>query len=237
MRQSHGNFRAFEIVILIETINFKEETTMVYKSQSADLRAGYKTVFEIALIVSLALVIVAFKFFPDVRAPRETEEIAPPPPIVLTPPPVTRPETPPPPVRPPVIIEAPPDEAIENYPLDTGLRPDSDAPPPPTPPGEARWYDAVETPPEPAYGYAALQALVVYPEMARRIGIEGTVVILAYIELDGTVSRTEVVKGIGFGCDEAAAKAVAKTKFIPGLQGEKPVRVKVSVPIKFKLNR
>jgi protein TonB len=211
---------------------------MVKKSSTADLRAAHRKVFEASLIVSLVLVIAAFKFFPDVQASGPIEVIEPPPPIVLATPPVTRPETPPPPARPPVVIEAPPDEIIEDFPFDTGLNPNSNVPPPPPPVGgDEKWYEAVATPPEPADGYAALQALVVYPEMARKIGIEGTVVILAYVEKNGTVSRTEVVKGIGFGCDEAAAKAVEKTKFIPGLQGEKPVRVKIALQVRFKLRK
>jgi len=211
---------------------------MVKKSPSADLRAGSRKVFEIGMIVSLALAIAAFKFFPETRATKALEVVEAPPPIILTTPPTTQPETPPPPARPRVIIEAPPDEVLGDITLDTDLNPDSRVPPPPSPADDDDgWFEAVEAPPKPAEGYAALQALVVYPEMARRIGIEGTVVILAYVEKDGTISKTEVLKGIGFGCDEAAAKAVEKTRFIPGLQREKPVRVKIAVQVKFRLGR
>lgn len=211
---------------------------MITKTPSADLRADSRKTFETGLILSLLLVIAAFKFSPEARVVKPIEAIETPPPIVLTTPPTTQPDMPPPPARPPVIIEAPPDEVLGDIVLDTDLNPNSNVPPPPPLiDGDERWFEAVEAPPKPADGYGALQALVVYPEMAKRIGVEGTVVIIAYIEKDGTVSRTEVLKGIGFGCDEAAATAVAKTRFIPGLQREKPVRVKIAVPLRFMLRK
>jgi len=211
---------------------------MITKTASADLRAGTRKAFEAGLIVSLLLVIGAFTFSPDAKSVRPIEAIDSPPPIILTTPPTTQPDLPPPPSRPPVVIEAPPDEVLGDIALDTDLNPDSDVPPPPPViDGDEQWFEAVEAPPKPAEGYAALQALVNYPDMAKRIGIEGTVVVLAYVEKDGTVSKTEILKGIGFGCDEAAATAVAKTRFIPGLQREKPVRVKIAVPLRFRLER
>ena len=51
----------------------------------------------------------------------------------------------------------------------------------------------------------------------------------------GTVTKANVIKGIGAGCDEAALNAVLKTKFKPGKQRGKPVKVQVSIPVVFKL--
>ncbi len=45
----------------------------------------------------------------------------------------------------------------------------------------------------------------------------------------------KIIKGIGAGCDEAAIDAVKQTKFTPGKQKGKPVKVQVSIPIVFKL--
>ena len=42
---------------------------MIRKNPEVDLRAKYQKTFEIALIISLALIIVAFKFFPNVNPP------------------------------------------------------------------------------------------------------------------------------------------------------------------------
>ena len=73
--------------------------------------------------------------------------------------------------------------------------------------------------------------------MPRRAGIEGKVYVLAYVNEEGTVTKTEILKGIGGGCDEAAEYAVKHTKFSPGKQRGKPVKVKVMVPVVFKLGK
>ena len=89
---------------------------------------------------------------------------------------------------------------------------------------------------EPIGGISRIQKKVVYPEIAKRAGIEERVYILAYINENGTVDRTQVLKGIGAGCDEAAMKAVYETNFIPGKQRGKPVKTQVTVPVFFRLN-
>jgi hypothetical protein len=40
---------------------------------------------------------------------------------------------------------------------------------------------------------------------------------LAYINEEGIVLKTEILKGIGGGCDEAAEYAVKHTKYFPGI--------------------
>ncbi len=89
--------------------------------------------------------------------------------------------------------------------------------------------------PEPIGGIKAIQQNVHYPEIAKRAGIEGKVFVRAYIDENGHVAATEVLKGIGTGLDEAAEKAVKETKFKPGMQRGKNVKVQVVVPIQFKL--
>ena len=63
---------------------------------------------------------------------------------------------------------------------------------------------------------------------------EGKVYLLAYINEKGEVDDAKVVKGIGGGCDEAAAEALKKTKFTPAVNGGKPVKVKMTLAIMFK---
>ena len=48
--------------------------------------------------------------------------------------------------------------------------------------------------------------------------------------------HAKVLNGIGGGCDEMAVDAVKKTKFNPGTQNGKPVKVQVTIPIVFKLD-
>jgi len=56
------------------------------------------------------------------------------------------------------------------------------------------------------------------------------------IDENGNVVNADVLKGIGAGCDEAALTAVRETKFNPGRQRGKPVKVRISVPIIFNIN-
>ena len=48
---------------------------------------------------------------------------------------------------------------------------------------------------------------------------------MAYINEEDIVVKTEILKGIGGGCDEAAEYAVKRTKYSPGKQRNNPVRV------------
>lgn len=99
---------------------------------------------------------------------------------------------------------------------------------------EPAYFVAVEEMPEPIGGLNSIQAKIVYPELARRAGIEGKVFVRAYVDETGSVTRAEVIKGIGLGCDEAALDAVLNTKFNPGKQRGKPIKVQVVIPISFK---
>jgi periplasmic protein TonB len=49
------------------------------------------------------------------------------------------------------------------------------------------------------------------------------------------VTSAKIIKGLGAGLDEAALNAVKETKFKPGKQRGKAVKVQVSIPIVFKL--
>ncbi len=97
------------------------------------------------------------------------------------------------------------------------------------------FFVAVEEMPEPIGGIAAIQEKIAYPEIAKRAGVEGKVYVLAFVDEEGNVRKAQIIKGIGAGCDEAALDAVLKSKFKPGRQRGKPVKVQVSIPIVFKL--
>ncbi len=97
------------------------------------------------------------------------------------------------------------------------------------------YFVAVEEMPEPIGGIKAIQEKITYPEIAKRAGVEGKVYVLAFVDESGNVTKAQILKGIGAGCDEAALNAVEKTKFKPGKQRGVPVKVQVSIPIIFKL--
>lgn len=100
---------------------------------------------------------------------------------------------------------------------------------------DSMFFVVVEEMPSPIGGIKGIQEKIVYPDIAKQNGIEGRVFIKAYIDEEGDVVKAEVMKGIGYGCDEAALNAVKQTKFKPGAQRGKKVKVQVAVPIVFKL--
>jgi protein TonB len=100
---------------------------------------------------------------------------------------------------------------------------------------EPVYFVAVEEMPEPLGGISGIQKRIVYPEIAKRAGVEGKVLVLAFVDESGNVTKAEVIKGIGLGCDEAAINAIVQTKFKPGIQRGKPVKVQVTIPVTFKL--
>lgn len=89
--------------------------------------------------------------------------------------------------------------------------------------------------PEPVGGLEALYKKISYPEIAKRTNVEGRVYLLAYINENGGVDKVDVIRGIGGGCDEAAVKAVKDQKFTPGKSNGTNVKVKLSIPVIFKL--
>ncbi len=100
---------------------------------------------------------------------------------------------------------------------------------------ENKYFIAVNQMPEPIGGITAIQKNIIYPESAKKEGIQGRVYVKAYIDEQGDVSKVDLIKGIGADCDESAMMAVKKTKFKPGMQNGKPVKVQVAVPILFEL--
>jgi protein TonB len=87
---------------------------------------------------------------------------------------------------------------------------------------------------EPVGGVAELQRKLIYPDYAREHNVEGTVEVRAFIDETGVVSKAEVEKGIGYGCDDVARITVLYAKFNPGQMRGKPVKTQVVIPLVFK---
>lgn len=102
-------------------------------------------------------------------------------------------------------------------------------------------FTVVESQPEFKGGAEAffkyLMTEMKYPKEAREKGIEGRVEVEFVVDKDGALSDVKAVKGIGAGCDEEAVRVLKNAPaFKPGTQNGKPVRVRMVVPIVFKLN-
>ncbi len=213
------------------------------KTDKANIKIRYPLYIEIGMVLSLTILIVAFRL--DMSAAdifvvtlqeqevvqmediQQTEQI----------------EKPPPPPRPPVPVEVPNDEILEDDDLDLDMSLDIDeivALPPPPPPAqkeeeEPEIFVIVEQQPELIGGLSALQKKIKYPEIAKKAGVEGRVYIQFIVDEQGNVYDPIVTRGIGAGCDEEAIRAILTAKFRPGKQRGKAVKVKMSLPITFKL--
>lgn len=87
--------------------------------------------------------------------------------------------------------------------------------------------------PEPIGGMNAIYNNLVFPEHARLYGLQGTVKLLAIVDKNGIVEKTEVINGIGLGCDEAASIAVKATRFLPARNNGNNVQSNVILKIDF----
>lgn len=76
-----------------------------------------------------------------------------------------------------------------------------------------------------------------YQNQARRMGIEGRVFVQFVVDKDGQLTEIKAVKGIGAGCDEEAVRVLKSApKWKPGKQRGRPVKVRMILPITFKLS-
>jgi len=212
------------------------------KNPKVDLRLHYKKAIELSIIIALALVIAAFRIFPNfeksgsiIETPQEV--------INLEDVEITKHEAaPPPPPKPPIPIASISDKELEDIPIgSTDLDPDAVVNTQPAKPPEKSNVIYEEPPfvpfaevlPEPVGGMDAIYKNLEYPPFAIRAGIQGLVNLFAYVDKEGNVVKTELIKGIGGGCDEEAIKKISALKFKPGMQGGKPVNVKLGMSIRF----
>lgn len=75
-----------------------------------------------------------------------------------------------------------------------------------------------------------------YPELARANSIEGRVEVMLTISAQGKIISSQIVKSLGFGCDEAAMATIkAMPDWTPALNSDIPVKSKKIVAIDFRL--
>ena len=219
------------------------------KNEKKEVGRFYQTFFFLGLSLSLSLTIVAFEWKsvdegPTVDLgtldPAFEEEIK----IIRT---VIPPPPPPPKPVPIKLVETEEEiEKPENIEIDAEVKkapeviiiepfeePEDDF--------NQIFTGIVETNPEPIGGYGAFYKFVSdevkYPNAARRMGTEGRVFVQFVVDKDGSITDIEVIKGIGVGCDEEAARVMALApKWNPGKQRGREVKVRMVIPILFKLN-
>jgi protein TonB len=209
------------------------------KNPKYDLKAQYKKVIELTLVLALLICIVLFQAFKkfDQKELKKNFELDK---IQAEDIPQTQQEKiAPPPARPAIPIESESEDIPDDVTIDdTEIDFDELPPPPPPPPDDdaASFFVPYDDPPEPIGGFGAIQSKLVYPEIARKAGIEGQVTVQAKISERGEVIDTRILVPLGnSGCNEAAVAAIRAVKWKPAKQRDKPVAVWVSIPVRFKL--
>lgn len=101
-------------------------------------------------------------------------------------------------------------------------------------------FSIVEVQPTPVGGmkvfYNYISHNLQYPNKAKRMGVEGRVFVEFVVEKNGSLTDVKAVKGIGGGCDMEAVRVLSNApNWKPGKQRGVPVRVRMVMPIMFKL--
>ncbi len=84
---------------------------------------------------------------------------------------------------------------------------------------------------------------LIYPEEAKKKGIEGAAVIQFIVDKDGSILKPKIVRDLGQGCKETCGDAALKVfkkmqselKWVSGKQRGRSVKVQYTIPVKFRL--
>ncbi|HQU73114.1 MAG TPA: energy transducer TonB [Calditrichia bacterium] len=207
---------------------------LMYKNPEVDLRNRYPKWFELSVIIALLVTIGIFYVFKRFESGVVLEEVVDREIQAEVIPPTQQIQKPPPPARPKIPVEAEDEDVPEDLEIDEELfdfeQETTELPPPP--PEE-------EEPIVPFYALSDKPVEIkrvnpVYPELAKKAGIEGVVVVKALVNTKGDVEKVEILKSHPL-LDEAAVTAAKQFKFKPGKQRDKLVKVWMSIPFNFRL--
>jgi len=226
----------------------------IKKTPRANIENQKDTAILMGLVLALALVFVAFEWstqttkldastvVQDVVAEEEIE--------------ITRRDPTPPPPPPPPAPEAPEiiqvvETKVETR-IDINMEDDQSkaqiqtyTPPPPPKEREEEEEEifvVVENQPEFPGGQAAMMKFlsenIKYPVIAQENGIQGRVICNFVVERDGSITDVQVVRGVDPSLDKEAVRVIqSMPKWKPGMQRGKPVRVRFTLPVVFRLQQ
>lgn len=226
----------------------------IKKSPKADLEGKRSTWLLIGYVIVLAIMFVAFEWterdvkidmsqaITDLVIEEEMIPITEQEEQIVTPPPVA-----PPPVAETLTIVEDTEDVVETdiaSSEDTGQQVEIKYVPVAVEeeePEEQTIFEVVETMPEfPNGGMAGLMQYlsknIKYPTIAQENGTQGRVTVQFVVNKDGSIVDAKVLRGVDPYLDKEAIRVVnSMPKWKPGMQRGKPVRVKYTIPVMFRL--
>jgi protein TonB len=198
---------------------------------NATLKARHTEYLCIGLLAAVMIHAVAFALWPEYiprvyKPPSAFMEFVPLPEVFQIPP------------RPPEV--KPPERPMEIAPSDGADEEDTIAPnlfdsladlPAVPPPPVTHDFFAFEKAPE-----LLEAAKPEYPDIARRAGVEGRVVVWVIIDEEGRVISAEIASSDAPILNEASLEASYRHRFTPAYQRDVPVKSKISIRFRFVLN-
>jgi TonB family protein len=199
-------------------------------TENTVFKRKYKNYFAYAIAISVVVHVILFLVLPGMTPPSfnvgqkeiVVEDI--PPEIAIPPPPAKI-------AKPAVPVEAAVEEDVSEEITIAETTPEVDIPVAP-PIEEQPVFTPYEVAPVLIKGSVNLH----YPELLKKAGIEGTVLLWLLIDEQGNVQKVQVYQSSGnTALDDAAMRAYQNAKFTPAYSRDIPVRVWVQWPVKFTL--
>ena len=201
------------------------------KEKIVDLKKLYPLHIRVGFLITLVLLILGFMFIPETKREPYLPKFSKPIRVDKLPPQLQNIVKPPPPPKPKMPVAAKSDEEVEAETIEktdfTGLEQkeaDVDFRPP--------RFVAYEVAPQPL-NERIMQGI--YPEVARRLGIEGKLYLELWIDTKGKVRNVIITKPLYPAIDKVAKEKAYQLKFNPAMQNDKPVAVRLAYPVIFKL--
>lgn len=187
---------------------------------------------KISLLIALVIFILAALLIPEIEPkpykPRVGTAVR----TIELPPQMRQLKEPPPPPKPKMPVAAETESEVEAATIERTDFTGFEKQPPKLDVGKVYEFWAVEVKPE-LVGYVEPE----YPDLARRAEIEGTVTIEVVVDTTGRVASAKIAKSLHQLCDDAALKAARQWRFSPAKQRDRPVQVRVHVPVRFTLEK
>jgi protein TonB len=76
-----------------------------------------------------------------------------------------------------------------------------------------------------------------YTEIARRAGLQGSVIVQAVIDEHGRATDVRILRGLPMGLDRSAVEAIERCPFEPARIGSRPVKVYFNLTVNFTIQR